>query len=126
MVAISNSIAALITILPALSSAWTVSVWGSQNTCGGPGGPDTNSGSGEAGVSSDCAALGFFGIKAIQIQDWDDGCELVIYRESNCSDEPPLVTYSKTSNWPTEGAATCINDQGTALAEAFNFKYICA
>jgi hypothetical protein len=125
MVAISKPIAALVTILPTLSSAWVIGLYSTQNSCGGEGGADANAAQGEAGVGVGCTLLGVFDIQAIRVTDWDDGCDIVIHKQNDCSDAP-LITYKKDSNWPTEGSFTCISDQRAALAEAWTFSYTCA
>lgn len=73
------------------SNAWLIQLWASQSTCYNEAGvaADTSRG-GLAYQNNTCMAIGITDVQAIEISDWDDGCNITIYRASTyglCFDE---------------------------------------
>lgn len=123
MVAISKLSAALIAALPTLSSAWVVGLYSTQNTCGGDWVPDREIG-GVSGETSDCKLAVTRFLKAIRVEDWDDGCTIEIFEDLSCGGDPYYV-YEKNEAWPTQDKYTCMADQESTLEDFWAFKYNC-
>jgi hypothetical protein len=91
-----------------------------QNSCGGDWAADTSRG-GDAGKTSSCQGFGIIELKAMEVENWDDGCKIIAYDSWSCENE--LMTWDKEKYGSADGVWSCINNIDLPTWEAF--KYVC-